>query len=149
MKKKQSKAFNKDVYLLGKDEHGVRYWLEAPKWDCGWYWGFGYIETYTHKSPHLARDINSHEHATDFFPNWFGGAGKLVETTFGDTHGWELSELFKQFYFLRDCADNFKRGKCHVACSKIDTWEKPEIVKEVNELILPKVMKRITDILTP
>ena len=34
-------------YLLGRDEEGINYWLEEPSWDCGWYWGFGYVETYT------------------------------------------------------------------------------------------------------
>jgi len=67
MKKTKKHAFGKDVYLLGKDKHGIYYWLESPKWDCGWYWGFGYIETYTNnKQPQLAKDINSHEHANNF-----------------------------------------------------------------------------------
>ena len=61
--KKQSKAFGKDIYLLGEDQDGTKYWLEAPHFDCGWYWGFGYIETYTNnRRPDLAKDIASHQH---------------------------------------------------------------------------------------
>ncbi len=58
MQKQMDHAFNKDVYLLGKDSEGISYWLEAPSWDCGWYWGFGYVETYrSNRKPSTARDI--------------------------------------------------------------------------------------------
>jgi hypothetical protein len=63
MNKKQSHAFGKDIYLLGKTTDGELIWLEAPSWDCGWYWGFGYVETYTNnRRPDLAKDISSHSH---------------------------------------------------------------------------------------
>ena len=38
MEKKKSHAFGKDVYLLGTI-NGKMQWLEAPSWNCGWYWG--------------------------------------------------------------------------------------------------------------
>lgn len=92
MKKKISRAFNKNVYLLGKDTHNTYYWLEEPRWDCGWYWGFGYIETYTYnKRPDLSRDISSHQHATNFMSKWFiewnGSKPILKETTFSEKEG--------------------------------------------------------------
>ena len=60
IKKEKDHAFGKDVYLLGKDAEGVKYWLESPSWDCGWYWGFGYVETYQRNwRPSLARDIEA------------------------------------------------------------------------------------------
>ena len=43
MLKRKSFAFNKDIYFLGTDKNGVNYWLEAAKWNCGWYWGGGYV----------------------------------------------------------------------------------------------------------
>jgi hypothetical protein len=46
LSKRKSHAFGKDIYLIGKDKSGTNYWLESPSWDCDWYWGFGYIETY-------------------------------------------------------------------------------------------------------
>jgi len=154
MKKKTSRAFGKEIFLLGEDSDGTYYWLEEPKWECDWYWGFGYIETYTNnKHPEKARDINSHSHANNFmseyFTEWNGSKPILKNKTFSDSEGWELSELFKQFYFLRESAENFGRGKCHVANTLIDTWEKPELVKEINEILIPKITKRILEILTP
>jgi len=154
MKKKKTHAFGKDVFLLGEDEKGIWYWLEAPSWDCSWYWGFGYIETYTsNKSPGRSRDISSHSHAdkfmSDYFIEWNGSKPCLVKRTFTEAEGWELSELFQQFYFLSDAAENFGRGKCHCAATKIKLWKKKALANEINKKILPTVMNRIMEILTP
>jgi len=32
--KQKSRAFGKDIYLIGEDKDGIKYWLEQPKWDC-------------------------------------------------------------------------------------------------------------------
>jgi len=154
MKKEKLHVFGKDIFLLGKDEEGTKYWLEAPSWDCGWYWGFGYIETYTNnRSPQNSRDISSHQHADDFMSVWFtewnNSKPKLAHKTFTDKEGWELSELFKQFYFLKDAAANFNRGKCHVASTKTKLWKKPQLTKEINDKLIPMITKRILEILTP
>lgn len=154
MLKSKSHAFNKDIYLLGIDEQGIKYWLESPTWDCGWYWGFGYIETYTNnRSPKSSRDISSHQHAdkflSEYFTSWNGSKPILKDSTFTNKEGWELSELFSQFYFLREAAEKFKNGKSNCANTTIKTWEKPNLVKEINEKLIPEVTKRILEILTP
>lgn len=152
--KQKTLAFKKDVYLLGADENGVKYWLEAPSWECGWYWGFGYIETYTNNDyPSKSKDINSHEHATDFMSKWFtewnGSKPQLAVMTFTEREGWELSELFKQFYFLKESAEYFKNGKANVSDTVAPRWEKPEFVTEINQILIPAITSRILEILTP
>jgi len=154
MKKTKSHAFGKDIYLLGRDEQGICYWLESPVWECSWYWGFGYIKTYTNnKNPHLAKDIGSHQHASKFLSEWFtswnGSKPILKNATFTDKEGWELSELFSQFYFLKEAGEMFSRGKANCTNTSIERWKKPLLVKEINETILLKVMSRILEILTP
>jgi len=154
MNKKKSKAFNKEIYLLGEDSEGVRYWLEAPKWDCGWYWGFGYIETYTNnKNPNWSRDISSHSHADKFmskyFTEWSGSKPILKKRTFTDAEGWELSELFSQFYHLKEQAEFWGHGKMHVADTKIENWTDKGLTDKINTKMLPIVMNRIMEILTP
>jgi hypothetical protein len=160
MKKQTSHAFNKDIYLLGKDVDGTRYWLEASKWDCGWYWGFGYVETYTNnRSPENSGDINSHQHwdssvvgkdnAKDggYCHNPFNS--KLFsETTFTEDEGWELAELFSQAYTLRGCAEYFNRGKSNMANTTVPNWKSPEIENTINRERLPKIFARIYEILT-
>ena len=153
MEKRKEKFHGKEVYLLGKDEAGIYYWLESPSRDCDWYWGFGYIETYTrNENPQLSRDITSHSHAdsfmSEYFTDWNGGKPTLTEKTFNNSEGWELSELFKQFYFLRDSAENLGRGQCNCGNTKIGKWKKPELVKEITEKLIPAVTKRILQILS-
>lgn len=154
MPKIKSRAFGKDIYLLGEDKNGLRYWLEAPKWECDWYWGFGYIETYTNnKCPSKSKDIESHQHANEFM---FKYAGKgsvsksiLVKRTFTDDAGWELSDLFKQFYLLREMAEYCKCGYSYISKPKIELFLRPELVKEINEKRIPLITKRILEILSP
>lgn len=153
LKKAVYQAFGKKVYLLGEDSEGTRYYLESASWDCGWYWGFGYIESYTNnKHPDLARDVESHSHADNFYSEWWGGEdSKLVNTTFTESEGWELAELFKQFYTLRDSAEMFGRGGCHISTSKAtkDIIKDEKLAERINKEMLPKVFERIYQILEP
>jgi hypothetical protein len=154
MNKKITKAFNKKVYLLGSDKDGVYYWLEEPRWDCGWYWGFGYIETYTNnKNPEKAKDISSHSHAHNFVSKYFielnGSKPILKNQTFTNKEGWELSELFSQFYHLSEQAEFWGRGKQNVSETKIRSWEDKILADKINQSIIPTITARILDILTP
>lgn len=146
-------AFGKEAYLLGEDKQGTRYYLESAKWDCGWYWGFGYIESYTNnKRPDLARDIDSHEHADNFYSEWWGNDdSRLVKTTFTESEGWELAELLKQFYTLRESAEMFGRGSCHISTSKAtqETLKDEKLAERINKEMIPAVFKRIYEILEP
>lgn len=171
-KKQKSHAFGKDVYLLGKDKDGIKYWLEAPKWDCGWYWGFGYIETYQQNwSPEKARDINSHSHFSGFVgqqEKYYSVKGCFVKAdfihniydnslfkslTFTQTDGWKLSELFKQFYLLRDMAD-FCHKKPSPGCNlttvaEVNHGDMTELYDKINKVMIPAITTEILRILTP
>jgi hypothetical protein len=166
--KRKSHALGKDIYLLGQDSDGINYWLEAPKWDCDWYWGFGYVETYTNnKNPHLSKDINSHSHVSgllghqevynsdkqcfvkgEYVHNLIDSK-TFAATTFNEKESLELTELFNQFYFLKSAAENFGRGKCHTANTTAPKWEKKDLAKEINEIHIPNVTNRILEILSP
>lgn len=154
MNKQKKHAFNKDIYLLGVDANGVKYWLEAPSWDCGHYWGFGYIETYTNNNgPENARDISSHQHATNFmaeyFIKWNGSKPLLTDKTFDEKEGWELSELFAQFYHLKEAANFWNNGKMNVAGTKIKNWTNKELAIKINQELIPVITARILEILSP
>lgn len=152
LEKEEDFAFSKRVYLLGQDEEGISYWLEAPSWDCGWYWGFGYIESYQGNfKPSKAKDIDSHSHAKGFYREWWDTdkeKSRLKLTTFSEAEGWKLSELFQRFEILKDTAGLFGRGGAHI--SGTDDYIKREVwAKEINEMILPKVFEDIINILSP
>lgn len=149
---KEVKEFHgKDLFLLGKDEYGTYYYLESPSWDCGWYWGFGYIEGFTNNRV-TDRSHESHQHATSFVSEWFtehnGSTPRLTERTFTDKEGWQLSELFKRFYILKESAELFGRGGAHVSSTdeklKREAW-----ASEINETLIPQTTAEIIKILTP
>ena len=163
LKKKSSRAFRKDIYLLGQDEAGTNYWLEAPSWDCGWYWGFGYVETYTNnRCPGKSHDIQSHQHIDSSFMGRVSENGDYIHniydapllaggTTFTEEEGWELSELFKQFYTLRNASDFFHACNANVT-SRVgvehDKEKCLEIYDYINKTMIPAITKRIIEILS-
>ena len=49
MKKAVTTKFGKQVYLLGKNEEDRNVSLVKASWDCGWYWGFGYVQSYNNR----------------------------------------------------------------------------------------------------
>jgi hypothetical protein len=170
LEKTKSRAFRKDVFLLGKDDEGIMYWLEAPSWDCDWYWGFGYVETYQRNYlPNHAKDIDSHQHIDssfmgkqEFYDHEKGcfrqgeyihniyDSPRLVSTTFNKDEGWELSELFKQFYLLKEMADFCHREKpgCHVTTSPVDHGNLKDWYEKINQVMIPKITSEIIRILS-
>lgn len=160
IKKQSTHAFGKDIFLLGRDTDGTQYWLEKASWDCGWYWGFGYVETYTNnRNPSKSRDINSHQHIDSTFMGKMSNGDYvhniydcplLAEVTFTKEEGWILSELFKSFYQLKQSAELFGRGSAHITknpCSELiknEDWS-----KQINHEILPLVFEKIYTILSP
>lgn len=169
--KQKSHAFRKDVYLLGTDQDGIKYWLESPSWDCGWYWGFGYVETYeNNRNPDKANDINSHQHIDSTFMgqkyqyDWKTSQYKkldyvhnlfdspvLTSVTFTESEGWKLSELFNQFYLLKEMADFCHKDKpgCHTTTSPVDHGNLKEWSNQINTVMIPKITAEIISILSP
>lgn len=167
IEKRKSHAFGKDVYLLGTKKTGEKIWLGLAKWDCGWYWGFGYIEEYTNNNyPDRSRDINSHSH-------WKGLMGKqeyydhkkgcfrlgndyihhlndhpdMADTVLTDSESWELADLMKTFYTLKETAELYHSGNSHISNPKLSLKNKRK-ENHINMVELPKVFERIYRILT-
>lgn len=156
MEKQCTKAFKKTIYLLGKDANGTNYWLEEPSWDCGWYWGFGYIETYTNNNcPAKSSDIDSHQHFDSLFLNGPECARDLfkkffVETTLTDSEIWELCDYMKTFYTLKSAAELFRHGySYYTERAKITSLHNQAEEDLVNKKWLPEVFAHIIKLLTP
>lgn len=170
IEKRTSRAFGKDIFLLGEDQYGKLMWLEAPKWDCGWYWGFGYVETYTNNAhPSRARDIDGHSHFDglvgyqEYYDHEKGcfrkgeyihnvyDSPKLVKTTFTSKEGWELSELMKQFYLLREMAEfcHKDRPGCNITTSPVEHGTMTAWYKHINEVMIPKITAEVMRMLSP
>jgi hypothetical protein len=155
MKKQQTKAFNKEIYLLGVDHEGVKYWLQAPSWDCGWYWGFGYVETYTNnKRPDLAKDISSHQHFNGLFLNGVNSYETFTkffkQSTLTNNEIWVLFDYMKSFYTLKETAQLFGMGNSHFTeRAKVQALQREDLVKVINEIMLPELFHKVIKLLTP
>lgn len=158
LKKKTLHVFSKDIYLLGRDKDGVNYWLEAPSWDCGWYWGFGYVETYTNNgNPEKAQDISSHQHIDTFFKRgenislWHT---QLHKHAYTGSEASILAGLFSEYYALKAQAGSLHDNDYN--CNSFEELNKvtPSNESHANWLSLvttkiPLVMNQIVDILSP
>lgn len=147
-------AFGKNIYLLGVDADGIYYWLESGKFECNWYWGFGYVETYTNnKNPNLARDITSHQHfdglffnknkcCYDMFKEFF------IDTPFTDNEIWKICELMKSFYIARQYSDMLHVGGAHYTTNPAKETIKNDVeYKRINNIVIPEILNKLYIIL--
>ena len=153
IEKVASHAFGKDVYLFGIDKEGIAYWLEQPTWDCGWYWGCGYVETYTNNlQPNKAIDINSHQHFDGLFlgKHMFDYWHEFFEeSTLNDEEIWQLWDYMKSIYTLKATAELFGRGYSHITeRAKCEAVKDTELCKRINEEMLPALFERVKQLLT-
>lgn len=153
--KQKSRAFGKDVYLLGiRDKRFL--WLESPSWDCDWYWGFGYIECYTYnRKPHLSKDIHLHTHYESLLWNHKNYAPILQEVegvtacTLTTEEQWELSDLMKSYYTLKSYAELCHTGNSNYTHNIQVDLKDPEYENVINEKLIPLVTGRIIEMLSP
>ena len=154
MKKFKDHAFEKDTYLLGRDTEGTNYFLEAASFDCGWYWGGGYVETYTNNDhPGRSRDIISHSHFDSMFfkgnKNGFDNFKEFFkESPFSDSEIWKICELMKSFYIARNYSDMLYTGGAHYTSNPAKENIQCELeYKRINENVIPAIMEELYKIL--
>lgn len=127
-------------FLIGEKD-GEKIYLSAPSWDCGWYWGFGYLgngNCHYHVDG-LMKDCN----LFDGLKKEFGNTLKLRESDI-----WTFCELMKTFYVLRETAEVLGRGGAHYTtnpCESLITNKKE--VTRINEKVLPAIFDAIHEIL--
>lgn len=156
MQKVVTHAFGKKVYLLGLGKDGCHYWLEGPSWDCGWYWGFGYVETYTmDTSPSYSQDIASHQHFDCLFLKGPKDCYSMFteffdKTPLNEKEIYQLLELMETFYTLRKTAEVFVRGGSRITENQFKGLIKNERhAKELNTIVIPPIVYGACKLLTP
>lgn len=148
-----------DKTLLGTVD-GKKIYLTAPSWDCGWYWGFGYlgncnchyhvdglkcIEKWVKGSDgnnyQTIENVNLHEG----FIRHFDEGSFIVKD---DKDIWTLAELFETFYRLKGIAEVYGRGGSHYTTNPCAELIKNEVeVNRINEELLPAIFEEIYKIL--
>ena len=148
-KKKVWKPFNKKWYYLGV-LNGEKIYLEEGSWECGWYWGLGYVESYDSK----IRDISMHTHFDSLFfsgpsNGWDNFKSKVTDCPLTDHELWNLMELMKTLYTLREAAEVFHRGGSHYVTHKKEGRIVKQTVyaKKINEKLIPELLSMVYDII--
>ncbi len=96
----KSQSYNPEqdnIYIQGEDIY-----LEKHSWDCGWYWGFGYLKA-----------EGLHTHATVFTNEllWHSKDEVFDESIFKNGNDfWIFKDLLIQAYALKDCAEVYHHG---------------------------------------
>ena len=123
--------------LMGKNSDGKNEYLAEPSWDCGWYWGFGYLQN---KDIHHHVDmLNKDKNMYDALIEYYGDS-----LTLKDNELWVFCELMKTFYTLKDTAEVLGRGGSHYTTNPIAKLiiNKDE-TKRINEIVLPALFDEI------
>ena len=84
--------------LLGKQGRESIF-LTKHQWDCGWYWGFGYIGNHKHHF-HIDSLISSETDVSKIF----------TQTTISQSSWWIIRDLFIQAYALKAAAAVYRHG---------------------------------------
>ena len=140
--------------LLGYNNNEPIY-LSPPSWDCGWYWGFGYlrnknchyhvdgltkIETYNSEAKVFTTEsVNLY----DGFIKHFGNTLKVRKSDL-----WTLVELFSTFYKLKETAEVLGCGGSNYTTNPAkDLIINTEEVTRINNVVLPQIFEEIYKIL--
>lgn len=73
---------------------------------------------------------------------------KMKDTVLSKNESWELCDLMKSFYTLRDAAAIFHSGNSHLSTPEISV-KNAETAAYINQVAIPAITARVLDILTP
>lgn len=138
-------------------------------WDCGWYWGGGYIGN---KNMHChfdgcflnTPDIRGHSLGSFITPwsekpkycdnpvvltngcsIWEPLSTFLDNPKFDEKTWWRVKDLFKQFYRLRDAAEVFRHGGNCTPNGRTENEVNVEMAKSINlhiqNVVIPEIRK--------
>ncbi len=151
MNKEVRKVNGKYQFLLGV-RHGESYWLQQASWDCGWYWGLGYVESYR---GHGSSDKmwRSHQHFDGLFlkpAKFVDGFNEFFDepSTLTDREIWTLLELMQSAYTCRRYSDMLHIGGAHITSNPagLIIYNKAEY-ERINNQVIPSILNEVYKIM--
>lgn len=143
MKKEIKEKFGKNYFLLGIRKDKKKVWLEQAKFECGWYWGIGYVEVFNN---HYT-DIEEHTHFDSLFLSkdiYNSFIEYFEEMTISKNEVWKLLELMKTLYELRSYADFLTRGGSHITSNMFsDKIKNDNELKRINNELIPTIQEEV------
>lgn len=131
-------------YKLGTVDGEVIY-LSAPSWDCGWYWGFGYLGN-NNRHYHLhGLSERKNQNLYDAIKEHFGSSLVINEERGNDL--FKFCELVLTAYTLKETAEVLGRGGSHMTTNPCaELIKNPVEVGRINEILLPAIFNEIADL---
>lgn len=123
------------MWLLGKTVDGQRIYLDDFRWDCGWYWGGGYLKWY----PRGAKQWHSHTHFNSTFgdrSDTHTGFNEIIKyPVLDDKEVWRLCDLMRQFYAYQNAAACAQYGGHMISTLRAEDEINTELGRYINEQI--------------
>lgn len=133
-----TKVTFKTKFLIGTVDNEPIY-LSAPSWDCGWYWGFGYLgnnNCHYHFSG-LDKNKDLHTAIKEHFDT----------INIRESQLWEFAELMSTFYKLKT-ATEVLRGSAGLTSNPIKgVIQNDDEIKRINTIVMPYLFNAIHNIL--
>ena len=137
------KRINGDKILIFKKDNN-RYYLRKPHFDCGWYWGLGY----------LATGRGSHGHFDSYFkdkPFYDAWLDDFDDTPFTREEAYIITDYVRQLYILRKMSDMLHLGNTHITSDakalEQFTEQNTAEYKRINNVLIPTIWNTLVDVL--
>ena len=150
----------KTYYYLGTAADGTNYFYEKATFDCDWYWGIGYVESFSNNNyPWRSRDIDCHTHFDYMMDqrrntcgghmNWFDGFKNIFhETLLTDSEIWRVCEIMKSLYTARAYSDMIYRGGSNYTGNPArEVIKNPAEYERINKVVIPALSEKLYSIL--
>lgn len=150
IKKENTIKFGVERYLLGiRKEDGKKTYLTRATWDCDWYWGFGYVNTFETYDTYDHQHFDSlflKENIFDSFKNYFNS------TTLTNDEIWLLLSYMKEFYTMKKYAELLQHGG-YITTKAVSILEEKnreankKEVERINKTLIPELLEKIYKLL--
>lgn len=126
--------------LLGSNPIEGEMYLTKPKWECDWYWSFGWIGN-NNLLINLDKlgSSNIYDNIKEFIPN----------VKLSDTNLWKFCELAESIYTLKKSAELFHRGGSHIVYNAKykEIMQNKEWCEHINYVIIPALIDELYKVL--
>lgn len=127
--------FTYDLYI--GTNNGQEEYLRKPSWDCGWYWGFGYLGNI--KIHHHCDTVSKTKNMFEALKEYYNEDIKL-----SDDDLWTFCELMNSFYILKKTSELYYSGCSGYTQNPISIQLKNEKeYKRINNELMPKIFDQI------
>lgn len=119
----------KNRYYIGRLD-GEAMCLSKPSFDCGWYWGMGYVGN---RNCHMHLDGILNEKSGNWFDNFKSAFTDIPESLQDDKNLWKFVETFHTLYTLKEAASVYHIGGSHYTTPVINLKDPVMYEKIVTE----------------